>query len=93
MNVSTKHGTSIRAPGHGRVRTIAFVDVGAGVPFPIIVIIVEVARVARACEGTGGVFALRVVLVAGVGGFLCDRGARPVSSSVAPRAGKPRQPC
>ena len=83
MNVSTKHGTSIRAPGHGRVRTIAFVDVAAGgpVPGPVIFhrVIADVARVARACEGTESVGARRVV-VAVVVGVICDRGARPISS-------------
>ena len=77
INVSTKHATSKREPGHGRGRTIAFVDVGAGGPVASSAI-AGVARLALACEGTGGVGARRVV-VAGEGPN-CDRGARPVSS-------------
>ena len=55
--------------------TAAFVDVDAGKP------ITGVARVARACEGSNGVRARRVDVA--VVGTICDRGARPVTSSVA----------
>ena len=68
---------SKREPGRGRGSTAAFVDVGAGCPIP------GVARVARACEGAVGVGARRVGVA--VVGPICDRGARQVTSSVAPK--------
>ena len=79
IHLSTIRATSNREPGRGRGRgmTFAFVDVCAGNPSA------GVARVARACEGSVGVGARRVGIA--VVGPICNRGARPVTSSVAPK--------
>jgi hypothetical protein len=79
INLSAKRATSKRELGRGRTCG-TFVDVGAGCPIAL------VARVARACEGAGDVGARRVGVA--VVGPICNRRARPVSFSVAPKRGR-----
>ena len=74
INLWTKRETSKCEPVCGQGKTCALVDVGAGNTSA------GEARVARACEGAVGVCARRVGVA--VVGPICDRGARPITSSV-----------